>query len=241
MCIERFVAAEVKGKVYPTFFDPTRDLELNDDADTKQLTSLIKPSILCTLADNGEFSADTKELGQKFDNFIRYFKFNPRRITAHLNDFYTFAIFQQGDQFYYSQFETTDPDDPADDYSESHPIIAWIPSGVYQTAGTWQVAIISFTGNFEDMNNPEEDNGDYYFFVSKTVKMKVAKNYLTQTDIDADPTLSITSNLMTEIGEIIITKDNEVFQSKESYPQAFFNKDGELFFTSDMKSYNTEE
>jgi hypothetical protein len=46
---------------------------------------------------------------------------------------------------------------------------------------------------------------------------------------------------MTEIGEIVITKDNEVFQSKESYPQAFFNKDGELFFTSDMKSYNTEE
>lgn len=241
MCIERFVSAEVKGKVYPTFYDPSYDLEFQEEFNTNQLSSLIKPTILCTLADNGEFSADTKELGQKFDNFIRYFKFNPRRITAHLNDFYTFAIFQQGDQFYYSQFEETDPDDPKDDYSESHPIIAWIPSGVYKTAGTWQVAIISFTGNLEDLNNPEENNGDYYFFVSKTVKMKVAKNYLTQTDIDADPTLSITSNLMTEIGEIIITKDNEVFQTAETSSYALLSNDGELFFTSDMKSYNTEE
>lgn len=214
---------------------------VSEQTDTNQLTSLIKPSILCTLADNGEFSADTKELGQKFDNFIRYFKFNPRRITAHLNDFYTFAVFQQGDQFYFSQFEETDPDDPNDDYSESHPIIAWIPSGVYKTAGTWQVAIISFAGNIDDMNNIEENNGDYYFFVSKTVKMKVAKNYLTQTEIDADPTLSITSNILTEIGEVIITKDNEVFQAKETYSQAFFSSDGELFFTSDMKSYTTEE
>lgn len=71
--------------------------------------------------------------------------------------------------------------------------------------------------------------------------MKVAKNYLTQTEIDADPTLSITSNLLTEIGEVIITKDNEVFQAKETYSQAFFSSDGELFFTSDMKSYTTEE
>lgn len=240
MCIERFVAAEVRGKVYPTFFDPARDLVIDENMDTFQLTSLTKPSILCTLADNGEFSADTKELGQKFDNFIRYFKFNPRRITAHLNDFYTFAVFQQGDQFYYSQFEETEADDPRDDYSESHPIIAWIPSGVYQTAGTWQVAIVSFAGNIEDMND-EEENGDYYFFVSKTVKMRVAKNYLTQDDIDVEPTLAITSNLITEIGEIVITKDNQVFQAKETYSQAFFNRDGELFFTSDMKAYNAEE
>jgi hypothetical protein len=241
VCIERFVAAEVKGKVYPTFYSPEYDLEFKDEFDTHQLSSLIKPKILCTLADNGEFSADTKELGQKFDNFIRYFKFNPRRITAHSNDFYTFAVFQQGDQFYYSQFEETEPDDPLDDFSESHPIIAWIPTGVYKTAGTWQVAIISFTGNIEHINDPEEINGDYYFFVSKTVKMKVAKNYLTQTDIDADPTLAITSNLITEIGEIIITKDNDLFQAKRTDPRALFSSDGELFFTSDVKSYTTEE
>jgi hypothetical protein len=46
-------------------------------------------------------------LGQKYDSYIRYFKFNPRRITAHLNDFYVFAIFKQNDLFYYSMFEHT--------------------------------------------------------------------------------------------------------------------------------------
>jgi hypothetical protein len=75
-------------------------------------------------------------LGQKYDSYIRYFKFNPRRITAHLNDFYVFAIFKQNDLFYYSLFEHTNPKDPLDDYSASHPIVAWIPSGVYQSAGT---------------------------------------------------------------------------------------------------------
>ena len=40
------------------------------------------------------------EFTQKYDNFIRYFKFNPRRITAHLNDFYVFAIFKQNDLYY---------------------------------------------------------------------------------------------------------------------------------------------
>ena len=71
--------------------------------------------------------------------------------------------------------------------------------------------------------------------------MKVAKNYLTQSDIDADPTVSITSNLLTEIGEIVITKDNELFQAKETYSQAFYSKDGELYFTSDLRGYYTEE
>ena len=231
VCVERFVAAELKGKVHSTFYDPTQDIIVDDETVTDQLDSLIKPTILCTLADNGEFSADTKELGQKFDNYIRYFKFNPRRITAHLNDFRTFAIFQQGDQFFYSQFERTNEQDPLDDYTESHPIIAWIPSGVYKTAGTWQVAIISFAGKLDDINNLE-DNGDYYFFVSKTVRMMVAKNYLTQDDIYADPTLAITSNLITEIGEIIITKDNQVFNAKPSDPQTVFNSDGSIFFTN---------
>lgn len=239
--MERFVAAPIKGKVYSTFYSPECNLEIGNGIDTNQLNSLIKPSILCTLTDNGEFSADTKDLGQKFDSFIRYFKFNPRRITAHLNDFFTFAIFQQGDKFYYSEFERTNKEDPLDDYTESYPIIAWVPSGVYQSAGTWQVAIISFAGSLEDMNNLDEDNGDYYFFVSKTVKMRVAKNYLTQEDIDAEPIVAITSNLMTEIGEIIITKDDKVFQAKETYSQALYDANGELFFTSDMREYNTEE
>lgn len=212
--IERFVTKELKGKVTPTIFDPSYDLTV-EEAETDQVASLTKPTIYCTLADNGEFVPETAELGQKFDNYVRYFKFNPRQITAHLNDFHTLAIFKQGESFYYSLFEKTFADDPEDDYSESHPIIAWIPSGVYQNSGTWQVAIISFTGNLEEMNDLEEINGDYYFYVSKTAKMKVVKNNLTFEDVSKEPIINITTNLLTEIGEIIITADNKVYQHKQ--------------------------
>ena len=32
--------------------------------------------------------------------------------------------------------EVTNADDPLDDYSASHPIIAWVPKNVYKNAGT---------------------------------------------------------------------------------------------------------
>ena len=121
--VERFVAAEIKGKVTPSIYNPVYEIEA-DIVKTDQKASLIKTQIECTLTDDGQFTSDVIELGQKYDNFIRYFKFNPRRITAHLNDFYVFAIFKQNDLFYYSLFERTDADDPLDDYSASHPIIA---------------------------------------------------------------------------------------------------------------------
>lgn len=210
--IERFVAAEIKCRVNTSIYNPEYDISVTP-METDQEAALIKPKIECTLSDEGNFTADVVELGQKHDNFIRYFKFNPRRITAHLNDFYVFAIFKQKDLFYYSLFERTNPDDPLDDYSASHPIIAWVPHGVYQTAGTWQVAIIAFTGNLEDLNN-NNDNGDYYFFVSKPYKMRIAKNNLTEELATKEPILSITSNLVTSIGEVIITTDNDIYQSK---------------------------
>lgn len=107
----------------PSIYHPDYQIEA-DIVETDQKASLIKTQIECTLTDDGQFTSDVVELGQKYDNFIRYFKFNPRRITAHLNDFYVFAIFKQNDLFYSSLFEVTDPDDPLDDYSASHPIIA---------------------------------------------------------------------------------------------------------------------
>lgn len=210
--IERFVSAELKGRVYPSIYNPKYDISV-EVTETDQEAALIKPKIECTLSDEGDFLTDEIELGQKHDNFIRYFKFNPRRITAHLNDFYVFAIFKKDDLFYYSLFERTNADDPLDDYSASHPIIAWVPRGVYQTSGTWEVAIIAFTGNLEDLNN-NNDNGDYYFFVSKPYKMRIAKNNLTEELATKEPILSITSNLVTSIGEVIITTDNDIYQSK---------------------------
>ena len=210
--IERFVAAEIKGKVAASIYNPEFDIEAEVVA-TDQEAALVKPKIECSLTDDGIFTSDVVELGQQYDNFIRYLKFNPRRITAHLNDFHVFAIFKQNDLFYYSLFERTNADDPLDDYSASHPIIAWVPSGVYQNAGIWQVAIIAFAGNLEDLNR-NDDNGDYYFYTSQATKMKIVKNSLNPFVVQQEPILSVTSNLVTGLGEIIITTDDEIYQAK---------------------------
>lgn len=237
--VERFVAAEIKGKVTPSIYHPDYQIEA-DIVETDQKASLIKTQIECTLTDDGQFTSDVVELGQKYDNFIRYFKFNPRRITAHLNDFYVFAIFKQNDLFYSSLFEVTDPDDPLDDYSASHPIIAWIPSGVYQSAGTWQVAIIAFTGNIDDLNN-NDDNGDYYFYVSQVNKMKIMKNSLTQEVVEKDPIVSITSNLITSDREVIITADDNLYQAKreeiEPLSASLITVTGDVVITTDDEVY----
>lgn len=212
--IERFVTKPIRGKVQPSLFDPLMEIEATP-VETDQEAALVKPQILCTLTDTGLFSTDEKELGQQYDNFIRYFKFNPRRITAHLNDFFVLLLFKKDDLFYYSLFERTVADDPLDDYSVSHPIIAWIPTGVYQSAGTWQVSVIAFAGNVDHINNPNEDNGDYYFYVSKPCKMKVAANKLSLEDVIKEPMLSITTNLLTKVGEVVIDSNDAIYQLDE--------------------------
>ena len=170
-------------------------------------------SILCTLDDEGGFAPKEIEMGQKFDNYIRYFKFNPHDITAHLNDFYVYAIFKRQDQFAYTLFEVTNPDDPNDDYSVSYPLIGWIPTVVMSNPGWWDVAIVAYAGDNTD--ELDLDNGDYYCFVSKKMRMKVARNRLTSEDIEKDPTISITTNLVTNLGELIITADDQLYQRKE--------------------------
>ena len=132
--IERFVARPIYGTVQSTFYNPSLDITATLE-ETDQLAALIKPQIQCTLTDIGVFASDERELGQQYDNFIRYLKFNPNRITAHLNGFYLFALFKKGDLFYSSLFEKTHSDDPFDDHSQSHPVIAWIPTNVYESAG----------------------------------------------------------------------------------------------------------
>lgn len=208
--IERFVSMPFTGVVHPTFYDPTLDFEV-EQMETDQKAALVKPSILCALTDNGEFYTEVNELGQQQDNFIRYLKFNPNKITAHLNDFYIFAIFKQDDEFHATMFEKTNPEDPLDDYSVMHPMIGWIPSAVYQKSGKWKVAIMAFRGNLQDINNPDEENGDYYFFLSQEKIMKVAQNHLTIEDVNKQPILNITSELLTATGEIIVDADGKVY------------------------------
>lgn len=208
--IERFVSMPFTGVVHSTFYDPTLDFEV-EQMETDQKAALVKPTILCALTDNGEFYTEVNELGQQQDNFIRYLKFNPNKITAHLNDFYIFAIFKQDEEFHATMFEKTNPEDPLDDYSVMHPMIGWIPSAVYQKPGNWKVAIMAFRGNLQDINNPDEENGDYYFFLSQERIMRVAQNHLTIEDVNKQPILNITSELLTTTGEIIVDADGKVY------------------------------
>ena len=62
----------------------------------------------------------------------------------------------------------------------------------------------------------EGDNGDYYFFITNAEKMKVEKNSLTPKDVKHIPILSVTSNIVTKFGEIIITDDNDIFMVTNS-------------------------
>lgn len=210
--LERFVAAPFKGKVVKNFYNPNLDINATIE-ESDQKASLIKPAILGTLADDGTFLVDNTEIGQQHDNFIKYIKFNPRNITAHLNDFFAFAIFKQEDKFYSSLFEQTVADDPLDDYSASHPIIAWIPTEVCQSPGTWTMGVIAFAGNLNDINDNDNLNGDYYFFVSNEVRVKVAKNNLTLEDVNKEPIVSVNSNMMTIDSELIIDSENSIFHA----------------------------
>lgn len=210
--IERFVARPIYGTVQSTFYDPLSDITATLE-ETDQTAALVKPSILCTLTDIGLLASDVKELGQQYDNFIRYLKFNPGRISAHLDDFYLFALFKQGDLFYSSLFEKTHKDDQYDDYSQ--PAIAWIPTDVYKNAGNWDVMIIGMVGSFDDIN-ANLDNGDYYFYVSNKLTMTVAKNNLKEKDVLDEPILVVTSgNLQTAQGEIFISNEGSYYLAKE--------------------------
>ena len=211
--IERFVTAEIKAKVEKSIYDPAKGLDIS--VDTSQKAALIKNSIPCIITDDGMFLPLQRELGQKYDSFVKYLKFPGQYRTSNLNDFNVVAIFKKGDQFFYSLCEKTDQHDELDDYTASYPMIAWIPPKVLETYGVWEVAMAAFIGDAQALAE-EGDNGDYYFFITNAEKMKVVKNNLTSKDVNELPILSVTSNIVTKFGEIIITDDNDIFMVEDS-------------------------
>ena len=62
----------------------------------------------------------------------------------------------------------------------------------------------------------EGDIGDYYFFITNAEKMKVVKNSLTSKDVNELPILSVTSNILTKFGEVIVTSDENIFMTEGS-------------------------
>lgn len=206
--VERFVAKSFKGNVSPTGYRPEYDITLFD-IETDQKASLTKPSINCTLADNGVLTLSSNSLGEKLDNFVTYFAFNPGDITSHLNLFTLFMTFKQGSRFCCSLFEKTNKDDDRD--ITTHPLVAWVPSEVYQNPGDWTVSVIGFLGRDDHINDPNEFNGDYYFYVSKEAQVHVNDSVLQQADLDRETILSVTLNLLTKNSQGIATADDSYY------------------------------
>lgn len=226
--IERFITQEFKGRVFPTFYKLTDDA-IVEDIETDQRKALIKDAIKCTLTDTGEFDANTDTLGQQYDSYIRYLHFDPPYMTKHLSDFLTLAIFKketsEGIKFYASKFEVTNQFDPYDDYNEEYPLIAWIPPEVMRYSGVWQVAVIGILSHdMEEVNDPNENNGNYYFFLSKTKRMKVVKNNLTEDLIKGTAIQALNSNFYTEDGRIILDQNNNVYYA---FPEASEEEGGD--------------
>lgn len=206
---ERFIAKPFKGNVSPTGYRPEYNIVLFD-IETDQLAALTKSSIECSLTDDGVLTLDNTILGEKLDNFVTYFKFSPGRITAHLDKFTLLMTFKQQDRFCCAMFEHVNATDSND--ITTHPLIAWIPSEVYQNPGNWIISVIGFMGNMKDINNPNEYNGDYYFYISKEVTVTVVDNVLKQSDLNKEAILSVSSlGLLTANNEAIITKQGDFY------------------------------
>ena len=46
--------------------------------------------------------------------------------------------------------------------------------------------------------------------------MKVVKNSLTSRDVNELPVLSVTSNILTSFGEVVVTSDDQIFMTEGS-------------------------
>lgn len=207
---ERFISKPLKATVAASIYDPADDIVLYN-METDQKSSLTKPKINCTLADDGTLQLDQTVIGEKLDNFVTYLKFDPSNLTAHLREFTLATLYRQGDKVYGSIFEKAKTEDPFDDSEGNYPLISWIPRGVYQNAGDWDVVIFAFAGRLEDINDEDDTSGSYYFYLSKQTRVTVKDNLLSQDDLDKEARLSILLNLLTNDSEGIVTADNQYY------------------------------
>lgn len=214
---ETFITYSWVGTVEETFFNPEifDGIEGVQVTDTSQLKALVKPPIDCSLADDGFFSIQNidNSLGVYNDNFIRYLRFNPGKITAHLAEFYIFALFKQNDQLIPAAFEQTTG--AFDDISQ--PLIAWIPAEVYNSAGQWRIMIVAFSKNYHTENKEDERYTDlFYRFLSGKVTMKVEPGFIEDLKLmtDADEQYYI-SDFVTADEEVIIGSDNAILRGEK--------------------------
>jgi hypothetical protein len=206
------------GTVRETYFTPDllEGIEGIEVTDTSQTRALIKPAIDCRLADDGFFSLETPDtsLGMYNDNYIRYLRFNPGNITAHLNEFYVFAIYKQNNTIVTVSFEQTETG-AYDDTTQ--PLISWIPSEVYNRPGQWRIMIAAISKNYRTENPNDDEYTDlFYRFLSDRITMTVDPGFVEDFKLikEADEQYYI-SDFITADEQVIIGKDNAILRGEK--------------------------
>ena len=187
-------------------YNPDLDIQVYV-LNTDQKRALTKPSIEGTLTDNGTLTFSTNKLGIQFDRYISYIKLNPRNVTRHLKDMTLIAAFKNSETsvLQYSLFQPMKSADEYDDYTDSYPLVAWVPPRVTEVAGKWQVCILAVAGNVSESETKLEE---YYFYISKAQKMTVEKSKISSYDIIKEPHYL---NIPSEKTEYFYTSEDDEF------------------------------
>ena len=214
---ETFISRSWYGTVTESYFTPNLiNLTNLPIADTNQTKALIKPAIDCMLADDGYFALESgvsNNMGVYNDNYVRYLRFMPGRITTHLTEFYVFAIFKQNDIIVPVVFEQTESEKYDD---TTKPLIAWIPSEVFESAGEWRLMIAAISKNY--MTNDVEDENYtefFYRFLSDRITMTVDPGFISDLKLitNADEQY-YASDFVTADEQVIVSDDNAILRGE---------------------------
>ena len=148
---ETFVSNMFTGTVIRSAYNPNSFVPIY--LDTNQLKVLSKTPVDGALADDGKLIVSNFKIANKKDNYITYIGFPYEFITSKVEDFTMFLCFEYEDEtdpgvkkVKATRLEPIDPNDEYDD--QTYQYIAWIPYEVSKNAGTYNVMICGFYGEY---------------------------------------------------------------------------------------------
>lgn len=109
---ERFITESFSGRVKESVYDPTVGIAISE-FDTDQFKSLIKPSCNCVLTNQGQLSVSNTNIGVKFDNLVKFIRFNKGELSNDLNYLYLLIGYKLEDKTIFATLE------PSDNYNEN--------------------------------------------------------------------------------------------------------------------------
>lgn len=201
---EIFISAPIQCTVTSHWFNPTQEIIITHE-NTTQKRALTKEYIDATMTDRGTLTLSSTNFGFSTDRWMKYIRFDPSHLTAHVDNLTLVAAFRTDDgSIYYSLFEKTI--DELDD--QVKPTIAWIPSQITSQANKVSLLIFAYAGDIDG----EED--EYVMYISSMVNAIVSPSTITEADLSKDP-YGEDSNFYANDGDIVQTADNFIFAAKE--------------------------